>query len=96
MNLIILLQVISLVNLRLDEMRDALRLFAELLDSGVYAVFYFAGHGFECSGKSYLMPVNADDKYECSKNLPANEVLQIMQDREAKLKVLLIDCCRTT
>ena len=89
-------QVISLVNLRLNEMQDALRLFAELLDSGVYAVFYFAGHGFESDGKSYLMPINADEKYECSKNLPANEVLQIMQDKEAKLKVLLIDCCRTT
>ena len=89
-------KVISLVNLRLDEMRDALELFAKLLDSGVYALFYFAGHGFEAGGKSYLMPVNADEKYDCSKSLPANDVLQIMQEREAKLKVLLIDCCRTT
>ena len=77
-------------------MREALKLFAQLLDSGVYAVFYFAGHGFESGGKSYLMPINADGKYDCSDNLPANEVLQIMQEREAKLKVLLLDCCRTT
>jgi mucosa-associated lymphoid tissue lymphoma translocation protein 1 len=76
-------------------MREALKLFAKLLDSGVYAVFYFAGHGFEAGGKSYLMPVNADERYDCSENLPANEVLQIMQEREAMLKVLLIDCCRT-
>ena len=76
-------------------MREALKLFAKLLDSGVYAVFYFAGHGFEAAGKSYLMPVNADERYDCSENLPANEVLQIMQEREAMLKVLLIDCCRT-
>ncbi|CAB3989272.1 mucosa-associated lymphoid tissue lymphoma translocation 1 homolog [Paramuricea clavata] len=89
-------KVISLANLRLDEMREALKLFAKLLDSGVYAVFYFAGHGFEAGGKSYLMPVNADEKYDCSQNLPANEVLQIMQEREAMLKVLLIDCCRTS
>ena len=87
---------ISLVNLRLDEMRTALRLFARFLDSGVYAVFYFAGHGFEAAGHSYLMPVNASEQYDVSQNLPASEVLQIMQEREARLKVLLIDCCRTT
>ncbi|XP_028399098.1 mucosa-associated lymphoid tissue lymphoma translocation protein 1 homolog isoform X3 [Dendronephthya gigantea] len=89
-------KVISLVNLRLHEMRRALQLFAKLLDPGVYAVFYFAGHGFETNGKSYLMPIDADEKYDCSQNLPANEVLQILQEREAKLKVLLLDCCRTT
>jgi mucosa-associated lymphoid tissue lymphoma translocation protein 1 len=77
-------------------MQDALKLFAELLHSGVYAVFYFAGHGFEAGGKSYLMPIDADDTYNCSENLPTAEVLQIMQEREAKLKVLLIDSCRTT
>lgn len=89
-------KVISLVNLTLDEMRHALHLFAIMLDSGVYALFYFAGHGFEAEGKSYLMPINATDEYNCSKNLLINEVLHTMQEREARLKVLLIDCCRTT
>lgn len=88
-------KVISLINLTLDEMRHALKLFSKLLDSGVYALFYFAGHGFEAKGKSYLMPVNASDGYHCSENLPTNEVLHAMQEK-ASLKVLLIDCCRTT
>lgn len=77
-------------------MQEALKLFAQLLNSGVYALFYFAGHGFEVDGTSYLMSTSADDKYSCSENLPANDVLRIMQEREAKLKVLLIDSCRTT
>lgn len=89
-------QVISLVNLTLNEMRHALGLFTRLLHPGVYGLFYFAGHGFEAEGKSYLMPVDASDEYNCTKNLPTNEVLVAMQEREAKLKVLLIDCCRTT
>ena len=77
-------------------MLHALHLFSELLDSGVYALFYFAGHGFETNGKSYLMPVNASDTYSCSENLATNDVLHAMQDREARLKVMLLDCCRTT
>ena len=77
-------------------MKHAIKVFAGLLDSGVYALFYFAGHGFEANGKSYLMPINASDKYECTENVSSNEVLQLMKEKEARLKVLLLDCCRTT
>ena len=29
--------------------------FYKLLSSGVYGVFYFAGHGFESAGENYLV-----------------------------------------
>ena len=33
--------------------------YCQLLGPGVFAVFYYAGHGFEENGKNYLMPIDA-------------------------------------
>jgi len=84
-----------LVNLTLKEMRDALRQFCRLLVEDTFALFYFAGHGFERGGLSYLMPVDATDSYLSSENMASSEVLVSMQETNAKLHVVLLDCCRT-
>lgn len=89
------LQVVSLVNLTLKEMREALVEFCKLLVEDTYAVFYFAGHGFQRGGRSYLMPIDATDSYQTSENMASAEVLSAMQDTKAKLKLVLLDCCRT-
>ena len=89
-------KVVSLVNLTLEEMKDAVKLFCELLESNMYAVFYFAGHGFEVQGESYLMPVDASSSYKVEENLPVSHVLSSMIENRTKLNVLLLDCCRTT
>ena len=88
-------QVVSLVNLTLAEMREALVEFCKLLVEDTYAVFYFAGHGFERGGRSYLMPVDATDSYLRNENMASAEVLSAMQATKAKLNVVLLDCCRT-
>ena len=46
---------VSLINLTRDEMLAACDNFYKLLSSGVYGVFYFAGHGFESAGENYLV-----------------------------------------
>lgn len=84
-----------MVNLTLKEMRDALQKFCRLLVKDTYAVFYFAGHGFEYGGLSYLMPVDASGSYLLSENMASSEVLVAMQATKAKLNVVLLDCCRT-
>lgn len=89
------LQVVSLVNLTLEEMRVALAEFCKLLVEDTYAVFYFAGHGFERGGLSYLMPVDATPLYHWQENMASAEVLKAMQETKAKLKLVLLDCCRT-
>lgn len=89
------LQVVSLVNLTLEEMRKALVEFCRLLVEDTYAVFYFAGHGFERGGLSYLMPVDASHSYRCQENMASAKVLKAMQETKAKLKLVLLDCCRT-
>lgn len=88
-------KVVSLVNLTLAEMREALRQFCNLLVEETYALFYFAGHGFERHGHSYLMPVDATDKYHPHENMASSEVLKAMQNTKAKLNVVLLDCCRS-
>jgi len=88
-------QVVSLVNLKLSEMREALVEFCKLLVKDTYAVFYFAGHGFERGGRSYLMPIDATDSYLRNENMASAEVLSAMQATDAKLNVVLLDCCRT-
>lgn len=88
-------QVVSLVNLKLEDMRKAVKYFCTLLDSGTYAVFYFAGHGFEVDGESYMMPVDASAKYRPTENLSLAEVLGPITERSPKLSVLLVDSCRT-
>lgn len=88
-------KVVSLVNLTLTEMREALVEFCKLLVEDTYAVFYFAGHGFERGGRSYLMPIDATDSYLRNENMASAEVLSAMQATDAKLNVVLLDCCRT-
>lgn len=88
-------KVVSLVNLTLEEMRKALTEFCMLLVEDTYAVFYFAGHGFERGGLSYLMPVDATPLYHWQENMASAEVLKAMQETKAKLKLVLLDCCRT-
>ena len=69
--------------------------FCKLLVEDTYAVFYFAGHGFERGGRSYLMPIDASDSYLRNENMASAEVLTAMQATKAKLNVVLLDCCRT-
>ena len=76
-------------------MREALQQFCRLLVEDTYAVFYFAGHGFEHGGHSYLLPVDATDSYRHNENMASSEVLKAMQETKAKLHVVLLDCCRT-
>ncbi|XP_048583594.1 mucosa-associated lymphoid tissue lymphoma translocation protein 1 isoform X3 [Nematostella vectensis] len=89
-------KVVSLVNLTLKEMEFALDEFYKLLVKDTYALFYFAGHGFEINGQGYLMPIDATERYHPQENLPASKVLETMQNSEAKLNIIVLDCCRTT
>ncbi|KAL5266969.1 hypothetical protein ACHWQZ_G004123 [Mnemiopsis leidyi] len=87
-------KVVSLINLTRDEMLAACDNFYKLLSSGVYGVFYFAGHGFEIAGENYLVPVDAPSNVRIVHCIKAQYVLHRMQFRETKLNLLLLDMCR--
>ncbi|KAG7280033.1 hypothetical protein CRUP_030489, partial [Coryphaenoides rupestris] len=52
-------RVVSLIDLTREEMMAAIDMFVDLLDKGVYGLFYYAGHGYERSGRNYLVAVDA-------------------------------------
>ena len=87
-------QVVSLLNLTLTEMMSAVEEFCELIDSGVYCVFYFCGHGFEEDNHSYILPNDVPTDYKTEECLSADFVLHKMQQCRPKVCCMILDICR--
>ncbi|XP_070543372.1 mucosa-associated lymphoid tissue lymphoma translocation protein 1-like isoform X2 [Ptychodera flava] len=88
-------KVVSLIDLTKEEMWTAVHAFCDLLGKGVYGLFYFAGHGFDANGQSYLVPVDARSAYGIEHCLCAQSILEEMQKQNTGLNVMLLDICRT-
>ncbi|XP_068131917.1 mucosa-associated lymphoid tissue lymphoma translocation protein 1 homolog [Hyperolius riggenbachi] len=86
--------VISLVDLTLEEMLTSVNQFLQLLDKGVYGLFYYAGHGYEHSGRNYMVPIDAPQPYRPENCISVQRILQKMQERKTALNVVLLDTCR--
>ncbi|KAM4039216.1 mucosa-associated lymphoid tissue lymphoma translocation protein 1-like isoform 2-T2 [Anomaloglossus baeobatrachus] len=86
--------VISLVDVTREEMLVSIRQFLQLLDKGVYGLFYYAGHGYERSGRNYMVPIDAPQPYRPENCISVQRILQQMQDRKTALNVVLLDTCR--
>ncbi|NXK97413.1 MALT1 protein, partial [Formicarius rufipectus] len=87
-------KVVSLLDLTESEMRNAVDEFLLLLDKGVYGLFYYAGHGYENYGNSFLVPVDAPNPYRSANCLCVQHILRLMQGKETGLNVFLLDMCR--
>ena len=86
---------ISLVDLTLSQMARAVDYFCTLLDRGMYAVFYYSGHGLENQNtkRTYLMPIDADKAARFDQCMDVDDVAGKMQARQSKV-VMIFDCCR--
>ena len=89
-------KVVSLVNLTKREMDDAISYFMELIGPNVYALFFFAGHGFELQQMNYMMAVDCSKEKNPRFCVCAQDVLRRMQERGAKLSIVLLDMCRVS
>ena len=87
-------KVVSLVNLSKQEMQTAIDFFLTLLGKNVYAFFFFAGHGFEVNNSNYMMAVDAPMEKNPDFCICAQQVLEAMQSRGAKLSIMVLDMCR--
>ncbi|XP_051579724.1 mucosa-associated lymphoid tissue lymphoma translocation protein 1-like isoform X2 [Myxocyprinus asiaticus] len=87
-------RVVALLDLTLQEMQAAIDKFLQLLDRGVYAIFYYAGHGYEHSGRNYLVAIDAPRPYRTENCVCVQRVMHSMQERQAQLNVILLDTCR--
>ncbi|XP_053573241.1 mucosa-associated lymphoid tissue lymphoma translocation protein 1 homolog [Bombina bombina] len=86
--------VISLVDVTHTEMLITITQFLHLLDRGAYGLFYYAGHGYERSGRNYMVPIDAPQPYKPENCISVQKILQKMQDRKTALNVVLLDTCR--
>ncbi len=92
------------VTLKYDQAYDALNnlltAFAgSIKDPGTVALFYYAGHGVQYGGQSYLVPIGADNLAEESeiewRCVPLERVTAKMQDASNRLNVIVLDACRS-
>ncbi|XP_062455319.1 mucosa-associated lymphoid tissue lymphoma translocation protein 1 isoform X3 [Rhea pennata] len=87
-------KVVSLLDLTESQMRNAVNEFLLLLDKGVYGLLYYAGHGYENYGNSFMVPIDAPNPYRSANCLCVQNVLKLMQEKETGLNVFLLDMCR--
>lgn len=87
-------QVVSLLDLNKAEMVAAVSRFLQLLEKGVYAIFYYAGHGYEHLGRNYMVPVDAPQLYAPENCISVQRILQKMQQQQTALNLILLDTCR--
>lgn len=86
---------VTLADLTLDEMRYFIREYKKLIGDGVYAVFYFVGHGFEVNGQCYLLGVDAPaDAHQPQHSMSMDWLLSIFRDKQPALNLFLLDVCR--
>ena len=88
-------KVISLMNLQFSEIMKALEIFYKMLAvPGIYALFYYSGHGFKTGGgRNYLVPVDATVPLHLEYNIHVDGIIRQMQQRLSRAFVIL-DCCR--
>ena len=86
---------ISLVDLTLTQMTKAVEYFYELLDEGMYGLFYYSGHGLDVHKTTHLMPIDANDsQVKLEECVNYDVITQKLQKRPAKI-ISILDCCRT-
>jgi hypothetical protein len=75
-----------------------IRDFARALDQADVALFFYAGHGLQASGRNYLVPVDAQMKGERDldfEGISADFILKQMElERAGKTNIVFLDACR--
>lgn len=80
---------------------DALAEFEVKINDADSAIFYFAGHGFQCEGENYLAatdcPTDNPNKHICERTcIRLTEILDIFKNANTKVNIAIIDACRRT
>ena len=85
---------ISLVDLTLSQMINAVEYFCSLLDKGMYAIFYYSGHGVEVNKTTYFVPIDADERDLTTVHYNNSDLVAYkLQSTLAKV-IMVLDCCR--
>lgn len=89
-------EVLEHYDLSREAMGRALRDFGDRAETAEWAVVFFAGHGLEVNGTSYLIPIDAELKRESHVSDEALSLTQVQAkvDAAKKLGLVILDSCR--
>jgi tetratricopeptide (TPR) repeat protein len=91
-----------LTNATYIQIREAMRKFQEKLSSGpkdqTVGLFYYAGHGVQYQDENYLVPIDANVKFEddiVRMCFPVQRmVLNNMENTNSRMNIIILDACR--
>lgn len=92
-------EVLKYTNLSQNEMKNAILNFGQKIStSGGIGLFYFAGHGIEKNGETFLLPIEERsglslDEYTNSA-VGLKKVLEEMREANNVMNILILDACR--
>jgi len=88
--------VMELYDLSREQMGRALKEFGDRAERAEWAVVYFAGHGLEMNGVTYIVPTDAEllrDTHVSDETISLTQV-QAKVDAASKLGLVILDSCR--
>ena len=82
----------------LEQRISTLIRFLRSIQPGSIAAFYFSGHGLQFNGENYLVPTNnldigLDNLDQVALN--AQQLIKAMHNRNPRLILIILDCCRS-
>ena len=83
-------------DLKVSEMRRALRDFSDTVRDADVAIVYYAGHGIEIDGTNYVIPVDAvleRDIDAFDEAIPLDRILTVIEPAK-QLRLVILDACR--
>jgi hypothetical protein len=89
-------EVIERSDLNREMMGKALKEFGDRADGAEWAVVFFAGHGMEMAGETYIIPTDAElsrDTHVTDETISLTQ-LQAKVDAAKKLGLVILDSCR--
>lgn len=81
-----------------EKMNSALKSFYKKSENADLALFYYSGHGIECNGKNYILPVGQDFEDdeesfdENAKNLA--QIIERIENTGCSKYIMILDACR--
>ena len=88
--------VVELENATRDQMGRALKDLGDLTEGAEWVIVFFAGHGIEFNGMSYLIPVDAALKRDTHVEDEAIALSRVMAkvDAASRIGLIILDSCR--
>ncbi len=93
-------EVIRAKNVSRRDMNFQLQTFYSKLEPGDEALFFYAGHGIEISGRNYLLPTDIPsakpgrEDFIKSEAIPVDRILRSIRRRATRVAIMILDACR--